>query len=135
MAVPGESAVVCPAHGRGTRRSGRRDWQSRPAEEIREGSKSVCSMVPARFLSVLEVEQTEHSKTICKDRLVAGVATPYNSAYYCSLNALSRQQLHEIERFFISYNKVERRRFKPLARRGADSARRSRGRGKQSRSR
>jgi len=35
---------------------------------------------------------------------------------------VSRQRLNEIEDFFISYNKVEGRQFKPLARRGAERA-------------
>src|SRR5262245_55929071 len=44
--------------------------------------------------------------------LVAVVETPYNPAEYHSLDEVSRQRLDEIEHFFISYNKVEGRRFK-----------------------
>src|SRR5262245_22831573 len=80
-------------------------------------------VVPARLVGVLEAEQTEDGKTIRNDRLVAVVETPYNPAEYRSLDEVSRQRLTEIEHFFIAYNEVEGRRFKPLARRGAERAR------------
>jgi inorganic pyrophosphatase len=79
-------------------------------------------VVPARLIGVLEAEQTEHGKTIRNDRLVAAVETPYNPLEYRSLDDLSRQRLDEIEHFFVSYNLMEGRQFKPLGRRGADHA-------------
>src|SRR5262245_14669451 len=105
-------------------------------------------VVPARLIGILEAEQTEDGKTVRNDRLVAVVETPYNPAEFHSLEEVSRQRLDEIEHFFVSYNEMEGRQFKPLARRGADhalerleeatggadsggnGARRSRGRGK-----
>jgi inorganic pyrophosphatase len=80
-------------------------------------------VVPARLIGVLEAEQTEGGKTVRNDRLVAVVETPYNPPEYLSLDEVSRQRLDEIEHFFISYNELEGRKFKPLARRGADRAR------------
>jgi inorganic pyrophosphatase len=80
-------------------------------------------VVPARLIGVLEAEQTEGGKTVRNDRLVAVVETPYNPAEYRSLEDVSRQRLDEIEHFFVSYNQVEGRQFKPLGRRGADRAR------------
>ena len=80
-------------------------------------------VVPARLIGVLEAEQTEGGKTIRNDRLVAVVETPYNPAEYRSLEEASPQRLDEIEHFFVSYNKMEGRQFKPLARHGADRAR------------
>jgi inorganic pyrophosphatase len=80
-------------------------------------------VVPARLIGVLEAEQTEEGKTVRNDRLVAVVETPYNPAEYRSLDEVSRQRLDEIEHFFVSYNEMEGRQFKPLARRGADRAR------------
>src|SRR5262245_23726872 len=77
-------------------------------------------VVPARLIGVLEAEQTEGGKTVCNDRLVAVVETPYNPAEYRSLDEVGPQRLGEIEQFFVSYNKVEGRQFKPLGRRGAD---------------
>jgi inorganic pyrophosphatase len=80
-------------------------------------------VVPARLIGVLEAEQTEGRKTIRNDRLVAVVETPYNQAELRSLEEVSPQRLDEIEHFFVSYNQVEGRQFRPLARRGADHAR------------
>jgi inorganic pyrophosphatase len=80
-------------------------------------------VVPARLIGVLEAEQTEDGKTVRNDRLIAVVETPYNPAEYDSLDEVSRQRLDEIEHFFVSYNQVEGRQFKPLGRQGADSAR------------
>jgi inorganic pyrophosphatase len=89
---------------------------------MEEPAFSGC-VVPARLIGVLEAEQTERGKTIRNDRLVAVVETPYNPAEYRSLDEVSRQRLEEIEHFFVSYNEVEGRQFKPLARRGPDRGR------------
>jgi inorganic pyrophosphatase len=79
-------------------------------------------VVSARFIGVLEAEQTDGGKSVRNDRLVAVVETPYNLAEYHSLEDVSRQRLDEIEAFFVSYNKLEGRQFKPLARHGPDRA-------------
>jgi inorganic pyrophosphatase len=79
-------------------------------------------VVPARLIGVLEAEQTEGGKTVRNDRLVAVVETPYNPVEFRSLEQVSRQRLDEVEHFFISYNQMEGRKFKPLARHGADRA-------------
>src|SRR5262252_1775375 len=79
-------------------------------------------VVPAHLIGVLEAEQTEGGKTVRNDRLVAVVETPYNPAEYRSLEDVNEQRLDEIEHFFIAYNHAEGRKFKPLARRGADHA-------------
>jgi inorganic pyrophosphatase len=76
-------------------------------------------VVPARLIGVLEAEQTEDGKTVRNDRFVAVVETPYNPAEFRSLEEVSGQRLDEIEHFFVSYNQLEGRQFKPLARRGA----------------
>jgi inorganic pyrophosphatase len=81
------------------------------------------AVVPARLIGVLEAEQTEDGKTVRNDRLVAVVETPYNPPEYHSLEDVSRQRLEEIEHFFVSYNEMEGRRFKPVARHGAERAR------------
>ena len=77
-------------------------------------------VVPARLIGVLEAEQTEHGKTVRNDRLVAVIETPYNPAELHALEEVNPQRLDEIEHFFVSYNKMEGRQFKPLARHGAD---------------
>jgi inorganic pyrophosphatase len=80
-------------------------------------------VVPARLIGVLEAEQTEGVKTVRNDRLLAVVETRYNPAEFRSLEEVSRQRLDEIEHFFVSYNPMEGRQFKPIGRRGADRAR------------
>src|SRR5262245_15731295 len=77
-------------------------------------------VVSARLIGVLEAEQTEGGKTVRNDRLIAAVETRYNPAEYRSLDDVSRPRLDEIEHFFVSYNKMEGRQFRPLARRGGD---------------
>ena len=79
-------------------------------------------IVTARLIGVIEAEQTENGKTVRNDRFVAVLDTPYNPAPFRSLDELGRQRLDEIEHFFIAYNEAEGRRFKPLARRGAERA-------------
>jgi inorganic pyrophosphatase len=81
-------------------------------------------VVPARLIGVLEAEQTEGRKTVRNDRLVAVVETRYNPAELHSLEEMARQRLDEVEQFFVAYNRIEGRRFKPLARRGPGPARR-----------
>jgi inorganic pyrophosphatase len=79
-------------------------------------------VAPARLIGVLEAEQTEEGKTVRNDRLVAVVETPYNPAEFHSLEEVSRQRLDEVEHFFVSYNQMEGRQFKPLGRQGPDRA-------------
>jgi inorganic pyrophosphatase len=81
-------------------------------------------VVPASLIGVLEAEQTEDDKTVRNDRLVAVVVTPYNPAAYRSLDEVNQHLLAEIEQFFVDYNKVEGRDFRPLARQGVHHARR-----------
>ena len=80
-------------------------------------------VVPARLIGVLEAEQTQAGKTIRNDRLVAVVETPYNPPLFQSLEEMSPQSLDELEHFFISYNQMEGRQFKPLGRHGPEKAR------------
>src|SRR5438552_3284376 len=79
-------------------------------------------VIPARLIGVLEAEQLEAGETVRNDRLFAVAETPSNPAPYRSLEQVSRQLLDEIEHFFICYNQMEGRIFKPLSRRGADRA-------------
>jgi len=80
-------------------------------------------VVPAKIIGVLEAEQTEGTKTVRNDRLVATVETSYNPAEFHTLDEVSSQRLDEVEHFFVSYNEAEGRTFKPLARHGAQRAR------------
>ena len=79
-------------------------------------------IVPARLIGVLEAEQTEQGKTVRNDRLVTVIETPYNPPTFHSLQELNPQCLDESEHFFISYNQMEGRQFKPLGRHGLEKA-------------
>ena len=76
----------------------------------------VGCVVPGRLIGVLAAEQTENGRTVRNDRLVAVVETPYNPAEYQSLDEVHAQRLTEIEQFFVSYNRIEGRAFRPLER-------------------
>jgi inorganic pyrophosphatase len=79
-------------------------------------------VVPARLIGVLEAEQTQDGKTVRNERLIAVVETPSNPAEFSNLEDVNQQQLEEIEHFFVAYNEVEGRHFKPLARKGPEDA-------------
>ena len=79
-------------------------------------------IVPARLIGIFEAEQTQAGKTIRNDRFVAVIETPYNPPAFQSLEELHPQALAEIEHFFISYNQMEGRQFRPLGRHGPDRA-------------
>jgi inorganic pyrophosphatase len=79
-------------------------------------------VVPARLIGIIEAEQTQGGKTVRNDRLVAVIETPYNPPAFQTLLELSPQCLAELEHFFISYNQMEGRQFKPLSRQGPEKA-------------
>jgi inorganic pyrophosphatase len=82
-------------------------------------------VVPVRLIGVLQAEQTETSgETVRNDRLLGVVETPYNPPELRSLDELHRQRVDEIEHFFVSYNEMEGRRFRPTGRGGPDLAER-----------
>ena len=79
-------------------------------------------IVPAQLIGILEAEQTHKGKTVRNDRFVAVIETPYNPPAFGALEEMSAQSLAEIEHFFISYNQMEGRQFKPLGRQGPERA-------------
>ena len=81
-------------------------------------------LVPARLIGVIEAEQTEQEQTTRNDRLIAVAANSHNHREVRSLDDLNRNLLEEIEHFFVSYNSVKGKQFKPIGRSGADHARR-----------
>jgi inorganic pyrophosphatase len=81
------------------------------------------SLVLTRLIAVVEAEQTEKGKTEHNDRLI-GVAV--SSREYRSVESpdqLSPDLMTEIEHFFISYNQLAGKEFRPVGRAGADRAR------------
>jgi len=79
-------------------------------------------LVPAKLIGVIEADQTEDQKTMRNDRLVAVAADSRNHSHVRFLGDLNSNLLHEIERFFISYNETKGKRFEVLNRRGPERA-------------
>lgn len=82
-------------------------------------------LVRARLVGVIEAEQTERDgETTRNDRLIAVASKSRTHRRLRSLGSLSEEVLEEIEHFFVSYNEVKGKRFRPLRRRGPLVARR-----------
>lgn len=80
-------------------------------------------LVKARLIGVLEAEQTEDGKTARNDRLIAVAAKSRAHQEVRSINAIARNLVDEIEHFFVSYNEMKGKDFKPLGRFGPERAR------------
>jgi len=79
-------------------------------------------LVPAKLIGVVEAEQTEEQKTTRNDRLIGVAADSRNHSHVRFLGDLNSNLLHEIERFFISYNETKGKQFEVLNRRGPERA-------------
>lgn len=79
-------------------------------------------VVPARLIGVIEAKQTAKGKTTRNDRLIAVLETLVNPPEVRSLEEWSKTRLDELEHFFISYNEMEGRQFKPIGRQGPKRA-------------
>jgi len=75
-------------------------------------------LMTVRLIGVLEAEQREKGRTIRNDRLVGVPVTPVNKPEVRDLRDLPKGSMHELEEFFVGYNRTHGRQFKPLARRG-----------------
>lgn len=82
----------------------------------------VGCLVEARLIGVIEAEQTEKGETTRNDRLLAVAAASRAHKQARSLNSLNETLLDEIEHFFVSYNEIKNKVFKPLGRSGPQRA-------------
>jgi inorganic pyrophosphatase len=81
-------------------------------------------LVPARLIGVIRANQTERDgDTMRNDRLIAVAANSHDHGEIESLSQLNDNLLDEIEHFFVSYNQIKGKKFKPLGRSGPDRAR------------
>jgi inorganic pyrophosphatase len=80
-------------------------------------------LVRSRLLGVIEADQTEKGKTNRNDRLIAVASKSRTNSDLKSITDLNPKLLEEIEHFFISYNEVKGKKFKPLGRYGPERAR------------
>ena len=77
-----------------------------------------------RLIGVIEAEQTERDgQAMRNDRLIAVAAVAQSHGSIQALDQLEDTTVAEIENFFVSYNQVAGKEFKPLGRGGPDRAR------------
>jgi len=82
-------------------------------------------LVKSRLVGVIEATQQEKDgKTERNDRLIAIAAESHTHSAIKSIKNLDSNLLNEIEHFFISYNQVRGKKFKPLGRYGPKRAKR-----------
>ena len=82
----------------------------------------VGCLIEVRLVGVIEAEQTEKGKTIRNDRLIGVAVESHSYQKVKELSEIGERLLDEIEHFFISYNQMKGKEFKPLARAGAERA-------------
>jgi inorganic pyrophosphatase len=78
----------------------------------------VGCLVRVRLIGVIVTEQTENGKTERNDRLIAVAVNWGRHEHVKALRELPKQLLAEIEHFFVSYNAIKGKKFKPLGRHG-----------------
>lgn len=83
----------------------------------------VGCLVPAKLIGVIKAEQTEDDQTTRNDRLIALAADSRNHSHVRFLGDLNHNLVHEIERFFVSYNKTKGKKFEVLGHAGPEAAR------------
>ena len=82
----------------------------------------VGCLIQARLLGVIEAEQTESGKTERNDRLISVAAESHTHASLKSLRKMDSTLIREIEQFFVSYNKVRGKKFRPKGHKGPTTA-------------
>ncbi len=80
-------------------------------------------LVEARLIGVIEAEQTERDgQTMRNDRLIAVAAVAQSHKSIEALDHLEDSTVAAIEQFFVSYNTLAGKEFKPTGRGGPDRA-------------
>jgi inorganic pyrophosphatase len=80
-------------------------------------------LLTARLIGVIEALQTEREgETTRNDRLIAVAARSHTHAHVRRIEDLNQNLFDEIEHFFISYNTIKGKQFKPLGRFGPQEA-------------
>ena len=79
-------------------------------------------LVPARLIGVIQAEQTEKGETLRNDRLIAVASSCQDYETVRALGDLEPNIVVQIEHFFISYNELAGRKFKPIGRADGEHA-------------
>ena len=80
------------------------------------------SVVEVELAAVIEATQESEGETTRNDRLVGVVPEAHGSLRTRPLQP-SAKILDGIQKFFVAYNRMQRRKFLPLARKGPEGAR------------
>jgi inorganic pyrophosphatase len=84
---------------------------------------SVGCLLTARLIGVIEAQQGEKDGTKCRnDRLIAVATHAHVNCEVKSIEELDQAILDGIEHFFVYYNSMRGKQFKPLGRRGPKRA-------------
>jgi inorganic pyrophosphatase len=79
-------------------------------------------LLTARLVGVIEALQTDGNSTCRNDRLIAIATHAHVHGEAKKLSDLDPKIVDEIEEFFISYNKIQGSKFKPIGRHGPKRA-------------
>ncbi len=82
----------------------------------------VGCLVRSRLIGVILAKQTQEGKTERNDRLIAVAVQSRRHEHIRELHDVPKQLLAEIEHFFVSYNEIKGKKFKPLGRYGSARA-------------
>jgi inorganic pyrophosphatase len=79
-------------------------------------------LVTARLIGAIEAEQTENGKTERNDRLIAVATHSRHHRDMKSLGDLPAAVLDDLEQFFVSYNRLNGKEFRPVGRAAPEKA-------------
>lgn len=79
-------------------------------------------LVPSRIIGVIEAEQKSKNKVERNDRLIAVFSRSHSYSDINNLQQLNKNILNEIEYFFITYNRIKGKEFKPVGHYGSRHA-------------
>jgi len=89
---------------------------------LSEESGIVGCLMTVRLLGMLRARQIDKRISVRNDRFLAVPVTPVNSPAQKDLRDIAATQLDDLERFFVTYNRLQGRRFIPERRDGAKAA-------------
>ncbi|MGI8582875.1 MAG: inorganic diphosphatase [Chitinophagaceae bacterium] len=80
-------------------------------------------LLNVKVLGVIEAEQTEKDgENMRNDRLVAAAVESHRYKEFNNITKLDKYLLDEIINFFITYNKMSNKIFKPIGNKGSQTA-------------
>ena len=82
----------------------------------------VGCLLHVRIIGVIEADQTQDGKTESNCRLLAVSVHSYSHENVTSIKGVSGTVLHQLEEFFVSYNKLHGKKFKVTGRGGPKRA-------------